>query len=404
MMITKISWRNIWRNKVRSGILIASIAVGLLAGIFSMALISGMMDARIQEALNTELSHVQIHQSGFEMNYNIKDSIPSANAILQQSRQMPEVQAASGRVVVNGMVSSANDSRGIRIIGMDPEEEQKVTEMKSYIIDGDYFEGKRKNQIVIGKRLADKLKVKIRSKVVLGYMGPDQEMINTAYRIAGVFATSSPDFDEGTVFTQSEDMWRNSGYTFIHEIAVKGQNGGNNAEVLADSLQRHIANNKLSIQSWKALAPELSTLANSGNVQSYLLLGIILFALGFGILNSMTMAIFERSREIGVLMAVGLERGKVFLMILYETIYLSLIGSAIGGFFCFFLIQYYAKNGLKYAESSMAGFSNIVYPALPDGFLIPLLAMILATAILSALPPAFKAIRMNPSEAIRHKG
>ncbi|WP_281613574.1 FtsX-like permease family protein [Flammeovirga sp. SubArs3] len=403
MMITKISWRNVWRNKMRSGILIASIAIGLLGGIFTMALITGMMESKVQESLITDLAHVQIHKTGFEVNNSFKDSIPNYQAIVKIAEKDSLTKGCSPRVIINGMASSANDSQGIKIIGMEPNKEKDVTEIQSFLIEGDYFKGKRKNQIVIGQSLAKKLKVKIRSKIVIAYMGPNNEMVNTAYRVAGIFATSSPDFDKTVVFTQSKDMWRNAGQKFIHEIAMTSIEGGSKPNGLRDHLKSEITKKDLNIQTWREIMPELSALAETGNTNSYIILGIILFALGFGILNSMTMAIWERSRELGVLMAVGLNRAKVFTMIVLETIYISLIGGVIGAGLSIGLITYYGEHGLKYSESSIAGFSNVVYPLMPDSF-IPLFFMILVTAIVSALPPAFRAIRLNPAEAVRYKG
>ncbi|AZQ61072.1 ABC transporter permease [Flammeovirga pectinis] len=404
MMITKISWRNVWRNKMRSGILIASIAVGLLGGIFTMALINGMMESKIQESLITELAHVQIHKKGFEVNNSFSDSIRNFQAVVKVAENDSLTKGCSPRVIVQGMASSANDSQGIKIIGINPTKEFTVTDLPKFLIKGDYFKGKRKNQIVIGEGLAKKLKVKIRSKIVIAYMGPDKEMVNTAYRVAGIFATSSPDFDKGVVFTQSKDMWKNAGQEFIHEIALTSIDGGSSPEGLRDHLENDLHNKQLNVQTWRQIVPELSALAETGNTNSYIILGIILFALGFGILNSMTMAIWERSRELGVLMAVGLERSKVFIMIVLETIYLSLIGSSIGGLISIALIAYYGKHGLKYSEGTIAGFSNIVYPVLSAESFIPLFFMVLITAIIAALPPAFKAIKLNPAEAVRYKG
>lgn len=388
---------------MRSGILIASIAIGLLGGIFTMALITGMMESKVQESLITELAHVQIHKKGFEVNNNFRDSISNYQPIVNIAEKDSLTKGCSPRVIINGMASSANDSQGIKIIGMDPNKEKDVTEIQTFLIDGDYFQGKRKNQIVIGQSLAKKLKVKVRSKIVIAYMGPDNEMVNTAYRVAGIFATSSPDFDKTVAFTQSKDMWRNAGQKFIHEIALTSIEGGSNPEGLRDHLKSDIKAKGLNIQTWREIMPELSALAETGNTNSYIILGIILFALGFGILNSMTMAIWERSRELGVLMAVGLNKGKVFMMIVLETIYISLIGGVIGAALSIILIEYYGVHGIKYSESSIAGFSNIVYPLMPDSF-IPLFFMILITAIVSALPPAFRAIRLNPAEAVRYKG
>ncbi|WP_206780203.1 ABC transporter permease [Flammeovirga pacifica] len=403
-MITKISWRNVWRNKLRSGILITSIAIGLLGGIFTMAMINGMMESKVEETLITELGNAQIHKKGFEINNSFKDSIPHYKTLLPILESDSILKNHSARVVINGMGSSANESQGLKIIGIDPQQEKKVTNIEKFFVEGDYFEGKRKNQIVIGASLAKKLKIKIRSKIVIAYMGPNNDMINTAYRVVGIFSTSSPDFDKSVAFVQRKDIWRNTGEQFIHEIAFSSENGGSAPEKITQQINQKIKDPDLNIQTWKEITPELATLAESGNANSYIILGIILFALGFGILNSMTMAIFERSRELGVLMAVGLNRGKVFLMIVLETIYLSMIGAAVGGILVIGIIQYYGEHGLKYAETNMGGFSNILYPSLPAESFIPLFFMVLITAIVSALPPAFRAIKLNPAEAVRYKG
>jgi putative ABC transport system permease protein len=210
-------------------------------------------------------------------------------------------------------------------MGIDPESEKSTSNIYEKIIAGEYFGSKRKNQVVIGDKLAEKLKVKLNSKIVITLLDVDNNITYGAFRVVGVFNTLNNTFDETTIFVQKKDLSKliDLPANACHEIAILA---ANNDEVLPIAEKVQEISSGLEVRTWLQLSPEMSYLSEAMDVLMYLFIIIILFALLFGIVNTMLMVVLERIKEIGMLMAVGMSKLRIFLMILLETVFLSLTG------------------------------------------------------------------------------
>ncbi len=302
------------------------------------------------------------------------------------------------------MVSSAETGTGVKIMGIYPEKEKTVTKLYTKISEGKYFEGVKRNPIVIGDKLAQKLKVKLRSKVVITLQDIDGNITGGAFRVCGIFDTSNGMFEEGNVFVKYTDLQRLAALPdgVAHEIIVHLED----QDELEDATTM-LANNyqDLEVNNWKQLVPELSMLTDFGNMYTYFLVIIILLSLGFGIINTMLMVVLERVKEIGMLMAIGMSKIRLFLMLMLETVLLTLTGGAIGTLLGFLTASALKEKGINlsmYAEGfEDFGYSPIVYPAIESEIVSVIIALVILTGILAAIYPARKALKYNPSEAIR---
>ena len=220
-MLLIIAWRNIWRNKLRSFVVIVSVSLGLVGGIFSMAMMYGMINQRVQNIIENEISHIQVHHPKFTENYEMQYVVADAAELNKKLLGSVEVQAVCSRLRIPGMVSSAQSGAGVMILGIQPDEEQKVTRIHERIVEGIYLEGKR-NPIVIGEKLAQKLKVRLRSKLVLTFQPREGELARGAFRIVGIFRTNNSVFDKAQVFIRRSDLVRISEYQEdrVNELAV----------------------------------------------------------------------------------------------------------------------------------------------------------------------------------------
>jgi len=408
-MLFNLAWRNIWRNKRRSLIIISAIAVGLLCGLFASSIMFGMGESLVNSTIDRDLGHIQIHSTKFEDEKLLVDTIPQPQKIFAKINEQKNVAGITSRIVIEGMGSSATTSNGLRIVGINPDQEKTVTKIYTQIIEGSYFEiGKtdlpvRTNQIVIGQKLADNLGLKVRAKIVLSFQGFDGSIIYGAFRVVGIFRSESTVFDRSNVFLREDDLLSllNS-EPIYHEIAVRLS-----SVQYVDSVYSNLKNElpDVSVKSWKDLAPEMKLMDEMIVMQLNIFLGVILFALLFGITNTMLMSVMERVREFGVLMAIGMKRRRVFLMIIIETISLSLVGGIIGMILASILITYFGNVGIDlstFAAGMNAWNMNpILQPVLPIIFYFSITMMIIITAILSAVYPAVKAIKLKPAEAIR---
>ena len=402
-MLLTLAWRNIWRNKKRSLIIISAVAVGLCCGLFSSATMFGMWDSMINTTIDRDLGHFQIHSKSFEDEKLVTDTIPVFDNILSTLNVTKHVTGVTSRILIEGMASSATTSNGVRILGINPETETKVTTIYQHIIKGSYFGETWKNQIVIGEKLAINLGLREKSKIILGFQGIDGSIIYGAFRVTGIFRTQSSIFDKSNVFVKEDDLLKLINSDKISNEIVVRLSSVQQVDSVYIPLKNKYSN--LSVKYWGELAPELKFYYESVVLQSNIFVGIILFALLFGITNTMLMSVMERVREFGVLMAVGMKRSRVFFMIMMETISLSFIGGIIGLILGLILIQYFGSVGINlsaFTEGlSQWSLGTQLYTSLPFSFYPPLVLMILITAVISAFYPALKAIRLKPATAIR---
>lgn len=405
MKLISLSWKNIWRNKLRSLIVIMAVAIGLFCGMFASSVLFGLSKQKIDSAIEYEITHIQIHNPAYLENKEIQYTIPDAKAITEYLENIPEVKAVSQRIKITGMICSANTAKGIQIYGIEPEKEKKVSAIYKSICDtcGNYFEGVNRYPIVISQRMAEKLKIRLRSKVVIRFQSADGNLTEGAFKVTGLFKTINEGYDESNVFVKASDLQQMTRDGIkIHEIAIQLKDDSK-VDLVAQQLKNKYPG--LNIMTWGELEPVLGFLNNYLDIYFYAILGIILLALSFGIVNTMLMIVLERIRELGMLLAIGMNKLRIFKMIMYETILLSLTGGIIGMIISYLAIAYFGNNGIRLSGASKGmeaiGFNPMVYPYVKFGFYIALTIMVIATGIFSSMYPAKKALKLNPAEAVR---
>lgn len=403
-MLIAVAWRNIWRSKTRSLVILVAICLGLASGIFYMGFYKGMVDQRINSAIKTEASHIQIHHKEYLNNPDKKFVIADADSVVNTIKSVPGVKATSSRIIVNTMIQSPTTGAGVKVAGIVPEDEKQVTNLYTKIVEGSYFDGEKRNPIVIGKKLAEKLKVKLKSKVVITLQDMQGNMTGAAFKVEGIYETSNTAFDETCVFVRKSDLSRvllmnnNS----CHEIAVLLNNNDELTQV-DQELQSKFP--KLDVKTWREIMPEVSLVENSFGLTMVIFMAIILLALLFGIINTMLMAVLERTKELGMLMAIGMNKVRVFMMILLETVMLSLFGGLWGILLGWLLNLYFGVKGIDLGAWATAyksmGFDTLVYTKLPMSVSMEIAVMVIVTGILASIYPALKALKLKPAEAVR---
>jgi len=403
-LILKISWRNIWRNPKRSLVMIISIAVGLWGGIFVSSLSFGLLEQRFITSIEQHISHIQVHHPEFLKDRNVKFRIVDYETLHQVLKESHQVKAFSGRSALAGMLGAANLTQGVNIIGIDPAMEAQTTRLDKNILAGEFFGEDIRNPILIGKKLADKTKIQEHSRIVLTFQNIDGELVSGAFRVAGIFQTSNAMFDEMNVYVTQKDIsaYIGSGFT-INEVAIV-MDDLENVSLMRDQLKTQFPD--LTVRRWAEISPELSYMQEMAGMMLTIILSIILFALAFGLVNTMLMSVYERIRELGMLMAVGMNKRKIFGMIFWETTYLTFLGALTGIAFAIVTITLFRHKGLdlsKVGGDSLNefGFSSVIYPHLEPGFFLSIALLVFLTAILTSVYPTLKALKLKPSEAIR---
>ncbi|MGB0403964.1 MAG: ABC transporter permease [Salibacteraceae bacterium] len=404
-MILKIAWRNVWRNKSRSAVVIMAIAIGITAAIFFAAFMTGMVNQQIDRGIKIESSHLQICHPDFTMNEDLGLYIENGDEITQSLIDNRDVKAVATRIVSNGMASTANKAMGVRILGVDQEMEKLTTELYTKLDTGSYFEGKsRTAPILISRKQAEELKVRLRSKIVLNMPDVDGNVSYGLFRVVGIFHTGNGIYDGATMFVKKEDLQPliNTPENAIHEIAAM-LNDAEKLPILIDGIKNNYP--KVKVRDWGELLPTVKMYSGFIDQFNFILLSIILIALIFGIINTMLMVIMERTHEIGMLRAVGMSKVRVASMIILETVLLSLVGGIIGCILSFVIIGWVGDVGIDLSAQMSGiedlGWSPIIYPEVEYSFYFQITIAVTITAIIAAYFPAKRAIKLNPATAIR---
>lgn len=473
-MIWSIAWKNVWRNKTRSLVVIIAVTLGLFGGLFATGVMIGMINQRVDAALNNEISHIQLHNPKFLENNEIEYTITNADSIVKAIEKIPEVKAVCRRSEMVAMASTSAKGMGATLIGIQPEKEMQVTDIHKYVLDsaGTYFQKGRRNPMVLSRKLADELqltnyivteqtlkalseyeipkqitdslktikgkrfrketdfdkmltkkigdkstkkyvkvikqnarKFRLRSKVVMQLQGMDGHLTGGAFRISGIFETNNMMFDGRYIFVESEDINRITGFdeSQSHEIAVL-LHDMDKVQQVAKKMKDMFP--QLEVQTWKDIQPDLAMTTDFMSAMFYVFIIIILFALGFGIVNTMLMVVLERVKELGMLMAVGMNKPKVFGMIMLETIFLSLTGAAVGMGLSWVAIWYFGKTGIDLSSMfeeglEAVGYAAVLYPEITFDYYAGVTLLVILTGIVASAYPARKALKLNPAEATR---
>jgi ABC-type lipoprotein release transport system permease subunit len=423
-MLLKLAWRNIWRNKRRSLIVITSVVMGLIAIVLTNGLANGMLQQMLFNQINLNISHIQIHKKGFNDNKIVQSYLPDYQKVESILKSNSAIESYSKRVLAAGILSSANNSSGVLIKGIDPLEESKVSIIKSSIIEGKYL-GNNKHDIIIGKKLAEKLEVSLGDKVVAMANTLNGNIGSDVFRIVGIFRTANSTYDKMSIYINANAEQgmlgfdgQSAGGTSVTNSKVQNQpNAGKYYEFAiitkdfkkVDIVKKDLENklgSDYEVLTYKDLLPMLIYQMEFFNKSMMIINLVIGLALIFGIVNSMLMSVFERINEIGVLMAIGMKNIRLCLMIILEALILGILGTLAGlavGLFIDALLAHSGLNlGLFSAGLDAIGVGSIIYPTLSIGEVISTSLFMPFVSVLGALYPAYKAIKLQPIYAINY--
>jgi len=404
MPVIALSWKNVWRNPLRSSVVIISVVLGVWAALFTAAFMNGMILQYMDVQLSNVISHIQIHSKEWDEERVPAAVISNADEVLRELRSDAALKQVVSRVVVDGLISSSANSYGVTVKGIDYASEPTVTNLHTFMREGEYLGDEGRNSIIIGTKLAKRLQVQLNSRIVLNVQDVEGALTAGAFRITGIFHSPDARVNENMVFVRQGDLANLIlKPDAIHEIAILLDD-----YKLADSqVARLDSIYGLSAQSWGDISPALRYTDSVTDITLYIFMIIIVIALMFGIVNTMLMAVLERTPELGMLMAVGLSRAKAFQMIMYETMMLTLIGAPFGIALSALTVYYTGMYGIDLSAFAqgleMFGMSYMIYPEISVDQYVSNAFIIAFAAVIAAILPSWKALRLNPVEAIRKR-
>ncbi len=405
-VLTRLAWRYLWRNHRRTIIMLSAISIGAWAMMFMTALSRGMVDQMILDGISVLPGHVQVH------NPQYLDDPSVSNRILLGENELADRFASLGfkawasRVKVPAVISSEYESRGVTLLGIDPMAEREFSFVSYDEVEGRFLESAEDTGIVIGRKLADKLDTELGKRVVLMSQDPENEIADRGFRVVGLFTANMPAFEETFVFISrkaAQKMLR------IGDATIEVVFLGDDYRDVEPTYERVVAavDGTLKVSRWHEIDTYLGTMLKVMDGFVLVWVVVIFLALSFGLVNTLVMAVFERVREIGLMLALGMKPASILGQIIIESMLLLAVGLAIGDALTYATVQP-LQDGIDVsvvAEGmNMWGAPSVLYPKLYLYDVVLANVVVLILGFLASLSPAWRASRYEPVEAITKVG
>jgi len=400
----RLAWRNIWRHKRRTAIIVLAMSLTLSLMMFYDGLMNGFTDAIYGNAVKVLGGNIQVHADGYRADVGSNPLLPltDAQAVVSAAEADPTVLAATQRINTGGLVTNREGAFGVAITGIEPEKELQVNLIGQYVTEGRNLASDDTDSILIGKGLADAMNVTVGDRITLVGRSQHKEMRQRTMTIVGIFDLGMADIEKQSVYISLSEAQNLYELTAPTEVAIFLQHLGQEEKVIT-ALQASTSGYE--IESFQANYPDLASAIDSkGGVMNVFSIIIIAIA-GVGILNLLLMAVYERTREIGVLGAMGLKANQIAVLFILEGTMIGLVGVAAGIILGLALNGYLMKVGMDFgsmtqAASYMALIKDKVYPTLGVEKLFMRASMVAIISALASVIPAIEAGRREPAEAL----
>ena len=401
-VLARLAWRYLWRNHRRTIIMLGAITVGVWAMIFMTALSRGMVEQMLEDGISVLPGHVQMHHPDYVDDPSIINRVPYTDDELAARFENAGFIAWASRVKVPAVITSERESRGVTLLGIDPQAEREFSFVDPDAVEGRFLEGPDDTGVVIGAKLADTLDTRVGKRVVLMSQDPDNEIADRGFRVVGLFTASMPSYEDSFVFVgkaTAQKMLRIGASTT--EVVFFGDDYRD-----VDPTWNKVAtavDNSVEVRRWYDIDTYLGTMLRVMDGFVLVWVVVIFLALSFGLVNTLVMAVFERVREIGLMMALGMKPGMILGQIVIESLMLLAVGLAIGDLLAWASVKA-IEDGVDISAVAegmeMMGAASVLYPKLFLKDVVLANVVVLILGFLASLSPAWRASRYEPVEAI----
>ena len=405
-VLGRLAWRYLWRNHRRTIIMLSAVSVGAWAMMFMMALTRGMVDQMISDGISVIPGHVQVHHAGYLDDPSITNRIPLSDAELAERFADAGFTAWASRVRVPAVVTSERESRGVTLLGIDPDAEREFSFVDYDAVDGRFLESAEDNGVVIGAKLATTLETRIGKRVVLMSQDPDNDIADRGFRVVGLFHANMESFEESFVFIGKRAAQRMLRIGDSSTEVVFVGDDYRNVEPLYERVSA-LVDDGVRVSRWTEVDKYLGSMLKTMDGFMLVWVVVIFLALSFGLVNTLVMAVFERVREIGLMLALGMKPSMILGQIILESMLLLGVGLLIGDVLAYATVRP-LESGIDISivakGMEMFGASSMLYPKLYLKDVLLANVVVLVLGFLASLSPAWRASRYEPVEAITKVG
>lgn len=404
----KMAWRNIWRNPRRTVLTISAIAFACILLVFMLSFQFGSYETMINSSVKIHAGHLQVQAKGYQDKRSVRLVVPDPAAIGGILDKIQWVDAYTFRANAFSLVSSEDRTYGIVVTGIDPVREAGVSTIRSLIRQGSYLYEGDTNQALVGNLLAKSLRVGPGDELTVLGQGRDGSIAATVVNVKGIYSSGMDEFDRSSIYIPLktfQDVYAMHGA--VHEVVAIGRSLKDVPEIKKAAqagIKKMNWNYPLVVLDWEELMPGLLQSIQMDLISAIIFYVILILVVAFSILNTFLMAVFERTREFGVLMAIGTTPGRLTRLLLIESMSLTMVGIIAGIMVGGLITWYFQAHGIDISGTSellsQFGISGRIYPKLSLLSALSGPGTVLLITFLAALYPAFKVRRLHPVEAM----
>ena len=404
-IILRLAWRNLWRHARRTWLTVSAIAFSAMLLVFMITLQLGAYDMILDISLRVFTGEMQVQREGYLDKPQMRLSIPQAANLARDLRSATGLEAIGARGQGFALISSGARSYGVPVLGVEPEREQLLSTIPRVMKEGRYLERIDAQELVLGSTLARNLKIKLGDELTLLGAGRDGSVAATVLPVVGIFETGNPFIDRQvvqmplTTFQETFSMGNDA-----HLIAISGPSL-RQIEDTAARVQKYLPKDQdLVLLDWERLIPGLKQLIQADMVQNWATYITLIIVVTFSIMNTFIMAVLERTREFGVMLALGATPLRIGLLLIIESTLLAFIGLVIGvvlgGSIAVYLnVHGFTFPGLKELHAQF-GLPGVIHPKLSFVSFALGPAVIFVFTLLASLYPALRIRKLQPIAAI----
>lgn len=398
----QLAWRNLWRNYRRTLIMLAAIVLGVWSMIFMTSLMRGMVDQMIQGGLKALPGHVQVHHPEYRDDPTVSNRIPPPTPELVRTLDDPGVVQWASRVRVPAVITSEREVRGVTLLGIDPARERGLSFLSDDVTEGRELESADDTGLVVGRKMLERLETDLGKRVVVMSQDPENNIAERGFRIVGIFDSELQAQEEAFVFAGERVVQAMLGIgAESSELAVLGPSYRD-----VDGLYHSVAaaaGPTLEVKPWYELDTLLGSMMSMMDGFVILFVVIIFIALAFGLVNTLVMAVFERTREIGLMLALGVGPRNIVAQVMAEALLLLALGLVAGNSIAWLTVAALADGiDLSIVAQGLADFGvgSVIYPALTRRDVLVADGIVLVLGFLASISPAWRASRLEPVQAL----
>ena len=402
----RMAWRNLWRHKRRTWLTATAMIFSNVLLVFMISLQLGSYDMMINNTLQAFSGHLQVQRTGYNENPKLRTSMESIQPLADQLRQALPQARVTARAEGFVLASSEQRSFGIQVIGVQPEYEAGVSTIPGLVRQGRYLQDSNASEIVIGAVTAKNLKIDTGDELTLLGSGRDGSFAAGVLTVVGIFESGNQAMDRSFAeipLGYFQDMFTMDGHGHSIAIALDSLDQISTAHAVAESVIA--GNDQLSVLDWNALHPGLKQAIQADFSSAWFMYGVLIILVAFSVLNTQLMSVLERTREFGVITALGIKPRKLASLVMLETALMAMIGLIIGVFLGWLVALYFNTAGFSYPgmEEMMERFNlpGAMYPAVSVFSMMLGPSVVFLFCMLASIYPALRLLRLQPVEAMR---